>query len=116
TTLNYVDMSNNLLTSVGSLFNFSSVNSIYLQNNSLTQIGNLANIFNNGQGNLLYMNISCNLPFLCNTLGLSSTPAQRDFLAHSLCGVNDLPGCHSSPKNINSQHKTKQDVKTKNKS
>ncbi|MGB3079521.1 MAG: pentapeptide repeat-containing protein [Saprospiraceae bacterium] len=115
-TLNYVDMSNNLLTSVGNLSNFSSVNSIYLQNNSLTQIGNLANIFNNGQGNLLYMNISCNLPFLCNTLGLSSTPAQRDFLTHSLCGVNDLPGCHTSPKNSPSPNKTKQNVKTKNKS
>jgi hypothetical protein len=95
TSLNYVDLSHNKLTNVGSLASFSNASSIFLQNNSLKTIGNIANIYNNGNGNLLYMNLSCNLPFECNTLGLVNTPSEKDFLAHTQCGINNLPGCNT---------------------
>ncbi|MBO9202157.1 MULTISPECIES: leucine-rich repeat domain-containing protein [Niastella] len=95
-TLNYVDLSNNKLTNVGDLSQFSSVGTIYLQNNSLKTIGNISTIYNNGNGNLSVLNLSCNLPFLCNTLGLDKTQAEKDFLKHSQCGVNNLPSCNTS--------------------
>jgi len=116
TSLNYVDISNNnVLTSVGDLSGLTNVNSIYLENNSLTTIGSVANIFNNGQGNLLYMNLSCNLPFQCVTLGLNSTPAQKDFLAHTLCGSNNLPGCNSQLMDSKAKAKSKNKTKNQNK-
>lgn len=96
TALNYVDLSNNKLTYIGSLSGFSNVSTIYLQNNSLKTIGNISGIYNNGNGNLSFMNLACNLPFQCNTLGLDNTQPEKDFLSHSLCGVNNLPGCNTT--------------------
>lgn len=96
TALNYVDLSYNKLTNVGDLSGFSSASTIYLQNNSLKTIGNIANIYNSGNGNLLYMNLACNLPFQCNTLGLDNNQQEKDFLSHTLCGVNNLPGCNTT--------------------
>jgi uncharacterized protein YjbI with pentapeptide repeats len=95
TALNYVDLSYNKLTNVGNLSGFSSASTIYLQNNSLKTIGNIAGIYNNGNGNLVYMNLACNLPFQCNTLGLYNQQ-EKDFLSHTLCGVNNLPGCNTA--------------------
>jgi len=93
--LNYVDLSYNKLTDVGKLSGLGNVTTIYLQNNSLKTIGNISGLYQNGQGNLLYMNLSCNLPFQCNTLGLDSTSVEKDFLQHTQCGVNNLPGCNT---------------------
>lgn len=96
TALNYVDLSYNKLTNVGDLSGFSNASTIYLQNNSLKTIGNIANIYNSGNGNLIYMNLACNLPFQCNTLGLDNNQREKDFLSHTLCGVNNLPGCNTT--------------------
>ena len=93
--LEYLDVSHNKLTNIGSVEQLTNLNSLFIQNNSLTTIGSVKKLFNNGQGNLLYMNISCNLPFKCNTLQLDSTSKEKNFLSHSLCGVNNLPGCVS---------------------
>ena len=90
TDLNYMDLSHNKLSSVGDLSGLTVASSIYLQNNSLTEIGNISKLFDNGNGNLLYLLLSCNLPFKCNTLGLDNTAAEKDFLDHTDCGNNSL--------------------------
>ena len=95
--LNYLDVSNNKLTTVGDLSRLNNVSSLFLQNNSLKTIGNIEKLYNNGAGNLLYMDVACNLPFECNTLGLNNTPQELDFLSHTLCGVNNLPRCNVGP-------------------
>lgn len=95
TSLEYLDVSHNKLTSIGSVEQLTNLNSLFIQNNSLTTIGSVKNLFKDGSGNLIYMNISCNLPFKCNTLQLDSTAQEKNFLTHSQCGVNNLPGCGS---------------------
>ncbi|MFB6455285.1 pentapeptide repeat-containing protein [Chitinophaga sp. Hz27] len=94
TYLNYLDLSNNRLTSVGNLSQMSFLTAIFLQNNSLKSIGNLKKIFNNGHSFLSYMDIGCNHDFDCTTLGLDSTPEERDFVQSSKCGVNTGVGCN----------------------
>ncbi|MFN8319040.1 MAG: pentapeptide repeat-containing protein [Saprospiraceae bacterium] len=95
TWLEYLDVSHNKLTNIGSVEQLANLNSLFIQNNSLTTVGSVKKLYNSGSGNLIYMNISCNLPFKCNTLQLDSTPQEKNFLTHSLCGVNNLPGCGS---------------------
>lgn len=89
--LNYLDLSNNKLTTVGDLSGLKYLTTIYLQNNSLTTIGNLKSIFADGTSFLTCMDLACNLPFDCNSLGLGATDAEKDFLKYSKCGVNT--GC-----------------------
>lgn len=94
--LNYVDLSNNKLTSVaapGAIDRMSGLTTLYLQNNSLSTIGDIGKLYNGGNGNFYSLNLSCNLPFKCNTLGLDSTSGDRNFLKQAQCGVNNLPGC-----------------------
>lgn len=93
TDLNYLDLSHNKLSSIGNLSQLTEARSLYLENNSLTSIGDVSKLFDNGRGNLIYLLLSCNLPFECNTLGLNSTTTEKDFLSHTGCGVNSGPDC-----------------------
>jgi Leucine-rich repeat (LRR) protein len=99
--LTYLDVSNNQLTSIGDLSSSAILSTVLVDNNSVTTIGNVSKAYNNGQGYLLYMNLSCNLPFLCNTLGLDTATGGSDFVKESLCGVNNLPECGSSQTKTN---------------
>lgn len=92
--LNYLDLSNNKLTTVGDLSSLKYLTTIFLQNNSLTTIGNLKTIFANGTSFLTCMDLACNLPFNCSSLGLGATAAEKDFLKYSKCGVNT--GCNNN--------------------
>jgi len=93
-TLNYADLSNNNLNCVGDLSSLVNASTIFLQNNSLTTIGNIAGLYKLGDGNLSTLNLSCNLPFQCNTLGLDNNEKDKLFKTNTLCGVNNLPECN----------------------
>jgi uncharacterized protein YjbI with pentapeptide repeats len=90
----FADLSHNSLTGIGTgdLSGFTSMAYLYLENNKLTTIGSLKTIAD--AGTLQHINLGCNLGFNCASLQLSSTGPEGVLLAASNCGVQ-LPSCQT---------------------
>lgn len=74
TDLQYLDLSNNQLTSVGDLgTSKAKLATIYLQNNNLTTIGSMKNAYDSGNGSLYNLDLQGNNCFKCSTLDLPSS-------------------------------------------